>query len=199
MEQFEKYIWLVLAWAAYFSMHSLLASEKIKSVLKRQGFSSQVQRIVYNLLSAIGLLAVLFLNGAINSEYLYEKTKLLQIVAMFTAAAGVLIINAAFKQYKVKSFIGLQEEEATLNTSGILQLVRHPIYTGTILIVVGFVIYDPRIASLVSAICIFTYLPIGIYFEEQKLLKQYGDRYQKYKEEVPSVFPNLFTLLKKIS
>jgi protein-S-isoprenylcysteine O-methyltransferase Ste14 len=35
------------------------------------------------------------------------------------------------------------------------------------------------------------YLPIGIIFEEQKLVKEYGDRYKKYQKEVPMLIPKI--------
>lgn len=200
MGQIEKYILLIIAWAFYFLCHSLLASNKIKTYFKQKGMSLQTQRLVYTLLSTVGLLALLFFNGAVKSDALLEKSRFSQIISLFIAAAGVLIINAAFKQYKFRSFVGLDvEKESKLQREGILNFIRHPIYLGTILIVIGFVIYDPRVASFISAICIFLYLPIGIYFEEQKLIETYGDSYKKYKKEVPAIFPDLSTLLKKIT
>lgn len=200
MEQVEKYILLIIAWGFYFLSHSVLASSKIKTFFKQKGLSLQTQRLVYTIFSAVGLLALLLFNGAVKSDVLLEKSRLSQIISLFIAAAGVLIINAAFKQYKFRSFVGLEEEkEAKLQREGILNFIRHPIYLGTILIVIGFVIYDPRVASVISALCIFLYLPIGIYFEEQKLIETYGDRYIKYKKEVPAIFPDLSTLLKKIT
>jgi protein-S-isoprenylcysteine O-methyltransferase Ste14 len=37
---------------------------------------------------------------------------------------------------------------------------------------------------------VLVYIPIGIYFEEKKLIKMYGDQYVEYKKRVPAIFPN---------
>lgn len=200
MEQYVKYLWLILGWAAYFSFHSILASKKVKTALVSKGIFQKKQRIIYNTVSAFGLLTLLFLNGTIQSALIFHKTHLSHVLALFIAAAGVLIINAAFKQYNFKSFIGFAEEKGNeLERQGILNYTRHPIYLGTILLVIGFVLYDPRYASLVSAVCIFIYLPIGIHYEEKKLISEFGKIYLKYKKEVPALFPDIKVLLKKIT
>lgn len=193
------YIWLVLAWAVYFFGHSLFATDTIKEKLKALGFSLRTQRIVYVIMSTVGLLALLFINGVLGGQPLIPKSELLKIAALFFGGVGVLILNAAFKQYNVSGFLGFSSEQSELKKEGILGIIRHPLYTATILITIGFLLFDPRLASLISVICIYVYLFIGIRLEEKKLTKKYGQLYIDYKEEVPSLFPNIFTLFQHIT
>jgi len=64
--------------------------------------------------------------------------------------------------------------------------VRHPIYLGAYLFLWGGVVDE---FALQTAIWASAYLYIGTWFEDQKLIKQYGQAYIDYRQKVPSVFP----------
>lgn len=60
----------------------------------------------------------------------------------------------------------------------------------------GFWFFIPNVLNLVSILCVFLYLKIGIRLEETKLTEKYGDEYIRYMKEVPAVLPDLIRLLK---
>jgi protein-S-isoprenylcysteine O-methyltransferase Ste14 len=95
----------------------------------------------------------------------------------------------AFVQYRVRSFLGLATDQNDFVRSGILTYVRHPLYSGIILVSLGYLLFVPSTASLISAGCIFLYLPIGIWLEERKLLRHFGDAYRQYRAKVPALVP----------
>lgn len=187
-----SYIILISAWIVYFVLHSLLASDRIKFVVSRiSGRYFRYYRILYSLLSTLGLIVLLILNSSIKRILLFERHGFISYISLMLATLGVIVIGKAFRQYRFISFIGLKQEINEFTRGGILQYVRHPIYSGTILVVIGFFLFDPTLATLISSCCILLYLPIGIYFEEKKLIRQFGEQYLNYKREVPSVFPRL--------
>ncbi len=184
-----KYVLLVAFWAAYFIVHSVLADPSVK---EKVGLNPRPYRLIYSILSTVGLFLILFYNGWIGGEVLFSKTKFITYAGLLIAGAGVLVINASFRNYSFLAFIGLRNEQAgDFVTSGINAWVRHPIYSGTILITLGYFLFDPRLATLISVICAWIYLWIGIRLEEKKLLKQFGDKYRKYQQEVAAVIPFL--------
>jgi methanethiol S-methyltransferase len=187
------YGFLVLGWIIYFAIHSVLAADAIKNIFRNllQG-RFRFYRIFYSLISTAGLLGLLFFNAMISGELLLNPQGLVRYLSLMLATFGVIIVSRAFKEHDVASFIGLRQEEMKFSRSGILNYVRHPIYSGTILIVIGFFLFTPTIATLVSTVCIFVYLPIGIYLEEKKLIHFFGDQYLRYKREVPSLIPKFF-------
>jgi len=184
---------LIGLWIVYFTIHSMLATTWLKDKLTAFGINLRIQRIVYNLIAIIGLLIIMLYNGSIEAENVFQKTRLLKMSALFLTAVGVLIIRQSFKHYSIKSFLGIESENgSTLVTrKGILKYVRHPIYSGTILIVLGYFLYDPRIPILITILCIYVYLFVGIKLEEAKLLKIYGKKYESYKNEVPAILPKV--------
>jgi protein-S-isoprenylcysteine O-methyltransferase Ste14 len=155
---------------------------------------------MYSLLSTIGLMAILIFNASDTRAVLFDSKGFVRYLSLMLATVGIIVISKAFKQYRLISFIGLKQETNEFTRTGILQHVRHPIYSGTILVVIGFFLFTPTLATLISVSCILIYLPIGIYFEEKKLIKQFGEQYLSYKREVPSVMPRVKKyLFKKVS
>ncbi len=193
MDQVSDLLFLMCGWFVYYSFHSVFASETVKgwthqklpAIWKRY-------RLIYSVLATIGLFLMLYWNGSIPSAYLLERTTTVRYSSYVISAIGVIIIRIAFKEYDLGGFLGFQDEEKSFRRSGILERVRHPIYTGLILILLGFFLFTPTLPTLVSVGCSFIYLVIGIYLEEKKLISQFGDQYLKYKVEVPMLFPRLW-------
>jgi len=187
-----NYLLLVAFWVLYFSLHSLLASLRSKAFFERiLGKAFRFYRIIYSFFSTVGLLLLLFINSTTASPLLFESIGLVRYLSLMLATFGVIIISRTFKEYRFLTFIGLKQEGNEFKRTGILKYVRHPIYSGTILIVIGFFLFSPTLATLVSVSCIMAYLPFGIYLEERKLINQFGDQYVSYRKEVPSIFPGI--------
>lgn len=186
----KEYAMLILGWVIYLGLHSILAANSVKQ--KSLTFVSQrVYRLLYSLISTIGLLVLFLYAGTLSQAVLYKQHQVLRYVGLVFATYGVIIIRQAFKQYSLKEFVGLGEEqkEQPLQTSGILSKVRHPLYSGTIVLLIGYVLFSPKVTTLISVICIFIYLPVGIWLEERKLIVLYGDAYRQYKARVPMLIP----------
>ncbi|MCU0368865.1 MAG: isoprenylcysteine carboxylmethyltransferase family protein [Cyclobacteriaceae bacterium] len=186
------YVLLILFWFLYFLFHSLLAANSVKQYFENKLRASfKYYRFAYSTFATIGLLGIMLYSGLIPKDYLFTSRGVVRYISLVCAAFSVIIFKQAFRGYKFSFFIGLKHGEEEFVTSGILKHVRHPLYSATILIVLGYFLFEPTLATLASALCIFLYLPLGIYLEEKKLIQQYGDRYIQYKKEVPSIIPKI--------
>jgi protein-S-isoprenylcysteine O-methyltransferase Ste14 len=179
-----QYLILVAGWVAYFAIHSGLASPAIKQRYHFRGY-----RVVYVIISVAGFLALLLYNGSIAAEHFFVSSGPPRYVSLMLTTFGVMIIQSSFRQYTFMGFVGVKEEKSGLRTDGILKHVRHPIYSGTILVIIGFFLFIPNLPTLVSCICMLAYLPIGILLEERKLIATYGDAYREYRSRVPALIP----------
>lgn len=189
----NSYLILSLLWLVYFSLHSLLAASSVKQYFRDKLPSvDKYYRFIYSMFATAGLLGILFFSGLIPKNYLFSSIGFIRYLSLVLATFSVIIFKQAFRGYKFSYFIGLKQGEEEFVTTGILKHVRHPLYSATILLVLGYLLFDPTLATMTSAICIFVYLPIGIYLEEKKLIEQYGDRYLQYKMEVPAIVPKIF-------
>jgi protein-S-isoprenylcysteine O-methyltransferase Ste14 len=67
-----------------------------------------------------------------------------------------------------------------LVTSGFYTKLRHPMYTGFILWIVGWIIYNVTIvSSIIGLLCTLNILYWRM-IEEKKLESQFGDEYRRY-------------------
>jgi protein-S-isoprenylcysteine O-methyltransferase Ste14 len=188
MEIVEKYGLLVFAWLAFGFLHSLLSSKTIKL---RLGLSDLSYRRLFNLQSLVLLLAILFYGGTIEPTYFLEDAKANKAIGLMCATFGYLLLKLAFKEMSVAAFLGFKKEESTqLITTGIYARVRHPLYTATILIMMGFLIFSPSYANIVHSICVLSYVIIGALFEERRLERLFGNAYTSYKKNVPFLIPS---------
>jgi protein-S-isoprenylcysteine O-methyltransferase Ste14 len=176
-------------WAIYYALHSILALDSIKSSVP---FSARVYRLLYSTFAGLGLLFVLFFGASLESAFLIAPGNNTTYIGLILAGAGVLLIKRAFRKYSFRGFLGFKKEESTLQTTGLQARMRHPLYTGTILLVLGYFIFNPLMVNLVSLVSLLIYLPFGIRLEEKKLIKQFGQAYIKYRQQVPALFPNPF-------
>lgn len=182
----REYILLVGGWTIYYALHSVFATKRVKALLP-----PKIYRPIYILVSVVGLLAMLLLNDSIHAIDFFKSVGPVRLISLLLTTFGVIIIHASFGQYSFAGFIGLKSEPIELRTDGILQYVRHPIYAGTILVVTGFFLYIPNLPTLISCLCTFAYLPVGIYLEEKKLIALFGERYREYKRRVPAIIPRM--------
>jgi protein-S-isoprenylcysteine O-methyltransferase Ste14 len=185
------HVYLVLAWCGYFFLHSWLASEGVKARISRlAGKWFHYYRLTYSVLSTMGLVFLIWFARSLPGSAFFTTSFFTLLVGFSLASAGILLIGMAFRHYRFSEFIGLRSEaHEALHMKGILKKIRHPIYSGTVLIVLGYFVYSPGLSTLLSALCIFTYLPVGIWLEEKKLIRQFGQAYLDYKKRVPALVP----------
>lgn len=187
-------------WSVYYALHSWLAADRVKSnIAAKTERLSKYYRLFYSTISILGLGIIFWFLATTPSPFILDKSAVLKFVAMILTTWGVIIVRLTFKHYSIREFLGLTKEpgNSTLHQSGVLQYVRHPLYTGTILISIGFWLYIPNLLNLVSCLCTYIYLAIGIRLEEKKLIRQFGEVYMEYRDSTPMLIPNLGRMLFK--
>ncbi len=192
------YLLLLILWVVYFCLHSLFVRPGVKAWFQDHWpWLMPHYRLLYSLGSGLGLVAILLYNAVISNERLWQQNDVSRYFGLMLATAGVIVIRQAFRVYSLQEFMGLKTvtkhtaDSSGLRTDGILGLVRHPIYLGTLLLVLGFWLYIPTLANLITTMAIIVYLFIGIWLEERDLEKQFGLEYKAYKKQVPMLIPSL--------
>ena len=159
---------LILFWVSFFVAHSLLAALPVKEwIMRWVGISAKNYRLQYVLLSFLHLVAIFIFTVAIRSPYLFQPGEISRFIGLALAASGIVICQRAFKSYDGKAFFGLTDlkGEEAFKTEGLLHYVRHPLYAGSIVLLIGFFLYIPNIANLVSVALMILYFIICIRFE----------------------------------
>lgn len=186
-----EFLWLALGWILYFSIHSVLAMHQVKHFVQSVGISPQRYRFLYNLVALITLGPILILSSGISDVFVFESNKILKYSGLIIAGYGVVLARRAFRSYDTMAFLGLGalSGEEEFRTDGLLQYVRHPVYSASILILTGYFLFDPKWSTFMSVSMLILYFIVGIRFEERKLIRKFGKKYLDYKRQTPMLIP----------
>lgn len=187
--------WLLAAeWVAYGAVHSILASTAVKKAFQvRMGKAYRFYRLFYSTLALVLLIPMIHILLTYDSPYLWEpgwksRTAGIIITTMGTIS-GAYILRRYLRSPEGLKDLFMEGEIPALQTNGVHQWVRHPLYLFTFITLWGIFLYRPNDAMLITNIVITLYTLIAIRFEEQKLIRQYGEAYKEYMKKVPGILP----------
>lgn len=83
----------------------------------------------------------------------------------------------------------LHIRENKLATSGQYNVTRNPVYNGFRLLSTGLAVSHPSAESVSACACVYLATEATARIEERQLENQFGERYLKYKEQVPRWTP----------
>lgn len=193
-----QYLWFTLLCLLYFFTHSALATTSVKWFVEEHwAFGFRFYRLGYNLVAVIGLLAIGWYYTHLPQGYtLYPPRVISYILGAILMIAGLFIMYRGFKGYRFQEFIGLEALQnlktiERLSTDGLNAWVRHPLYSGSILFLIGFVVSQGHAKAALLAACFILYFIVGARLEEKKLIRQFGEEYQEYRRKVGFLIPRL--------
>jgi len=155
-----------------------MASSRIEKMGNRTGLAGLVDRLRYHEASRQGLGLLLLL-----------------VCAYFTVPAGEPRIFTGFAMAAVGQIwriyaAGVIYKNRKLASTGAYSLVRHPLYLGNFLILVGFAIAGGNwIVMAVVAFFFLFYYPAAIRYEDHKLEGIFEDEWRAWSKNIPGMFP----------
>lgn len=164
-----QYVYLTLAWIAFFCLHSLLADLSVKAFFYQLFPRLQkTYRLFYNAFATVSLTLVTYFHFQQVSSEVFTATLWSKVMAIVLVLAGGWVLRLAFKNYDTQEFIGFRQQQESkevhshLNRQGVNAWVRHPIYSGALLIFAGVFVYQPTVANLLLLSIVLSYVFIGI-------------------------------------
>jgi len=83
-------------------------------------------------------------------------------------------------------------EESELQDHKIYSVLRHPTYSGLILLCFGGMIIQLTLYSITFFLILYIGMYIHIYFvEEKELINRFGDSYKEYRKKIPAFFVHM--------
>jgi protein-S-isoprenylcysteine O-methyltransferase Ste14 len=193
-----KMFMLAVLWIIWCALHSgmisVTATRQLKRWLGRQFF---IYRLIFNLVAMITLIPVIVFEQSLRGPMLFRWQGFLILFQVILLISALLLFLAGARHYDLLQFSGLRQlksgsshntltETGELDTTGILDITRHPWYLGAILFIWT---RDIDTSALVTNIILTLYLILGTILEERKLLIEYGDDYRRYQEKVSMLIP----------
>ncbi len=189
---------IAVLWALWCIPHSVLITPGVMAAAQRRlGTRFRFYRLFYNVVSFLTLIPVLYYSSAIPQEPFFRWQGPGIVMKFLLIGIGLYLFLAGGRHYSLWPFLGIQQirtgrrsqaltEYDTLDTSGIHRIIRHPWYTGGILIVWA---RDISPSIFLTNIVVDAYFVIGAILEERKLLAVFGEQYKAYQKQVSMFIP----------
>ena len=187
----------LLAVLLYAMLHSLMATFQAK---RRAGktfgeLGQRGHRLFYNLLAVLTFLPVLGVVAAFPGQFIYHWTWPWLAISSLGQLLAVLLLVLGLLETDVWHFLGLRQilsgyaanESGELQTNGLYRYVRHPLYSAGLLFIWLTPVMTTSVLSLNIALSIYLY--IGSTLEERRLVRQFGQAYEAYRQCVPRLIP----------
>lgn len=152
-------------------------SHRTEDLDQLKGLAHVVRELRYNEVARQGLAVLLILIYALTSR----SNPLAATIGLSAAALGTLI------RFFASGYIMKNKE---LAQSGPYALVRHPLYTGNILLVMGFSVASMSLWAIPLALAFFWfYYPTAIEYEDRKLHGIFGQAWEDWASRTPALVP----------
>ena len=186
--------------AAYAALHSCLASSQVKRWMRAQlGPRTDCwYRIFFNAVGVLTLLPLGVLMLLLPDQTLYTipgqwryVASAAQLLTFLSMAYGLWITDVwhflGVRQLFQDIPQGCSQRQPPLAVFGLYRWVRHPLYLLSILLIWLTPTMTINLASLYLILTLYLY--VGTFFEETRLVEEFGDAYAQYQLQVPRLFP----------
>ena len=192
---------LLILWCVIHSaMISIAVTEYVK---KRLGSNYRFYRVFFNLISILTLIPVALFAHSAQTPAIFQWSGYMRLGQALIFGFAVLFFSLGWRHYDIRQLLGIKQiregtadraitETGELDTSGVLGMTRHPWYLATMLLIWA---RQMDVAAIIVNVILTSYLIVGTYLEERKLLREFGENYRNYQNKVSMLIP--FNWLKK--
>ncbi len=132
-----------------------------------------------------GIAVVIWVNMP-NKQFFKPNTITYLISAVFYAYWVYFFLGAVFvNKYAPRSVKGVEK----IVDRGVYRYVRHPIYSGDVLLGIGIFLQFPTLKVLLAVIWAILWFIVWMKIEERYLEDKFGDLYREYKKKTSFIFP----------
>ena len=190
---------LVIASVIWGVVHSFLASHTAKDLIRRASGAlafDKLYRFSYNFFALSSLFPIAGMLYTFPDKPLYSIPSPWVYLTVLVQGLAAILLIATIIQTDPFDFLGLRQltdvdpaRPPQLVTDGWYAYVRHPLYLGSLVFI--WLIPDMTVNRLALVIIFSLYFVIGAFFEERKLLKDFGEEYARYRARTPMLIPRI--------
>ena len=176
---------LWLGWLGYW----MVAARNVKATRRSEPYASRISRVVLILLAAALMAFHRQPFAWLGSRFLPGVAAVYWVGLLVTAAGIAFSIWARVNLGRNWSGLVTVKDDHELIRSGPYGLVRHPIYTGLLLSVLGTAVaFGEWRGSIAFALLTVSFV-IKLRVEERFMSETFGEQYQRYRAKVPALIP----------
>ena len=195
---YTKYLILALLVIAWCVLHSVMISVSVTEYLKnRLGPIFRFYRLFFNLVAILTLVPVALFAYSTQTQVIFHWNGYMRIGQVILLGIAVLLFFLGGRHYDARQFLGIKQiregtsnkvitDTGELDTSGVLGITRHPWYLATILFIWA---RQLDVSAILVNVILTSYLIVGTYLEEKKLVREFGEKYLAYQKRVSMLIP----------
>lgn len=194
------YLMVALVTAAWCFFHSFFITHLWRDTVCRHFPRCAVyNRLVYVLASTVSAAALFWWLRTLPQTTVWAWSGWWQAIRVLGLFEAGLLFWLGARAYDGRAFLGLRQisddargkraQPPAFSARGVLGLIRHPWYTGTLILLVFMQPFTD--VNLVWRGVLIIYTLIGTELEERKLARDLGEVYHEYRRGVPRFFPSL--------
>ncbi len=178
---------LWLAWLAYW----MVAAANVKAVRRREAFATRFGHVALSVLAA-ALLAFPDRRLPWLDQRFLPPTIIAYWLGLLMLAVGIAFAVWA-RRYLGRNWSGTVtvKQNHELIRSGPYRLVRHPIYTGLLLAILGTAVAFGEWRGLLAFALLTGSLLLKLRIEERFMSESFPKEYARYRAEVPALIPHI--------
>jgi protein-S-isoprenylcysteine O-methyltransferase Ste14 len=200
---------IILIFLAFALIHSITVTMWFKDWCRRV-FGGTFMRVWYRFLctsiSAITTFAAVYFISQVPDRVLWQGPPWFRPIMHAIQIAGIVFGVQAFQYLDKWEFLGFRQvwryltrnevagsleglTQKDLVTTGVYGIVRHPLYVAGIIIFT----FSPHITvnGLTITVLADLYFLFGMFIEERRFVKIFGDQYREYMKKVPRMVPRI--------
>lgn len=150
----------------------------------------QIMKAVYVIPLGLFLLAVITMNSVLFKDW---------IALILTITGLIIVVIAKITLGTNHSWTGYGAFPKSFSASGIYSLIRHPMYLGIYLCIIGMILFIFRhlslplfIVDIIGSGYIFFILYTSAKKETEHLISIFGNTFEKYRDDVPAYLPKFY-------
>jgi protein-S-isoprenylcysteine O-methyltransferase Ste14 len=134
---------------------------------------------------------ILFAAAPFERTYLYggEAPRAIAAFGLFTELAGLWVVIGA----RIQLRFGATRRHQSFVRSGFYRYIRHPIYAGGCLVLLGWpFVFGAPIVAIVTVAILYLAARFRIAKEEADMLARFGEDYESYMRETDRLIPSVW-------
>ncbi|MDB4442366.1 NnrU family protein [bacterium] len=195
---YTKYLMLSLLVIAWCILHSAMISVSVTEYLKKRlGLKFRFYRLFFNFIAILTLIPVALFASSIQTQAIFHWNGYMRTGQVLLLVIAVLLFFLGGRHYNVRQVLGIKQikegnsnkaisDTGELDTSGVLEITRHPWYLATILLIWA---RQMDVSVIFVNVILTFYLIVGTYLEEKKLIREFGEKYAAYQNRVSMLLP----------
>jgi steroid 5-alpha reductase family enzyme len=197
--------------AAFALIHSITVTMWFKELCRRafgDTFMRVWYRFLYTCVSGITTFIAVYFIRHVPDQVLWQGPLWLRLIMNAIQIAGIVFGVRTFQYLDKWEFMGFRQvwrylarnevagsieglAQKELVTTGVYGIVRHPLYVAGIIIFT----FSPHITvnGLTITVLADLYFLFGMFIEERRFLRIFGEQYREYMKKVPRMVPRIFS------